>query len=272
MGDQIVRHPMTSKRVVYEIPGMEAVPTRREVEYQRDHDGGLGMDLYYPTNARAVGPLPALVFVHGFSDVGFRSRMGCRFKEMASSVSWAQLMAMSGIIAISYANRDPEHDLHGLWQYVQQNAASLGIDGGRVGVFASSGHVPLALSLLVRGAGRTPKCAVLCYGYTLDLDGAGDVADAAEKWGFVNPCAGRRCEDLARDVPILIVRAGADEMPHLNDALDRFVGWSLRCNMPLTVLNRPASPHAFDLLQANDTSRETVKDILAFARAALAAG
>ena len=61
--------------------------------------------------------------------------------------SWAQLIAASGVIAIAYTNREPETDLDALIQHVRENAASLQIDGGRLGVFAASGNVPLALAL-----------------------------------------------------------------------------------------------------------------------------
>ena len=41
---------MTSrkKRVVYQIPGMEAVTIRRDVEYRAADAGGLTLDIYYP--------------------------------------------------------------------------------------------------------------------------------------------------------------------------------------------------------------------------------
>jgi hypothetical protein len=38
--------------------------------------------------------------------------LGCRFKEMAMSVSWGQLIAASGMIAIAYTNREPAADLN----------------------------------------------------------------------------------------------------------------------------------------------------------------
>ncbi len=77
------------------------------------------------------------------------------------------------------------------------------------------------------------KCAVLCYGCMLDLDGFNHIAEAARIWGFVNPCAGKSVEDLPHDVPLFIARAGRDEMPHLNETLDRFLGKALTRNLPL---------------------------------------
>ena len=97
----------------------------------------------------------------------------------------------------------------------------------------------------------------------LDLDGSHAVAEAAGQWGFVNPCAGKSVDDLPRDLPLFIARAGQDE-PRLNDALDRFVVKALTSNLPITVVNHSTAPHAFDLFDDSETSRETIRRILAF--------
>ena len=55
---------ITKKRVVYQIPGMDAVTVRRRVEYA----GALTMDLYYPWNPKTN--LPAVVMALGYPDVG----------------------------------------------------------------------------------------------------------------------------------------------------------------------------------------------------------
>jgi acetyl esterase/lipase len=151
-------------------------------------------------------------------------------------------------------------------QYVRQNSASLGIDENSIGVWASSGNVPLALSVLMHEAREYLKCAVLCYGYTLDLEGFTGVAETAKKWGFVNPCAGKSVDDLPKDIPLFIVRAGQDQLPHLNETLDRFLFKALTCNLPITFVNHAAAPHAFDLLHDSETSREIIRQILAFMR------
>lgn len=98
----------------------------------------------------------------------------------------------------------------------------------------------------------------------LDLDGAAHVADAAKIFRFVNPAAGRSIDDLPRDVPLLIVRAGRDEMPHLNDALDRFLLNALRTNLPVTLINHHIAPHAFDILDDTDASRAVIERIVGF--------
>ena len=110
------------------------------------------------------------------------------------------------------------------------------------------------------------KCAVLCYGLLLDLEGSTSVAGLAKTFGFVNPCAGKSVDDLSRDIPLFVVRAGQDEIPHLNETIDRFLAKTLTRNLPITFANHPNAPHSFDVLHDSETSREIIRQILAFMR------
>jgi acetyl esterase/lipase len=264
------RDQISKKRVVYTMPGMEAVPVRREEPYRVTDAGPLTMDVYYPPDAKAGARTPAVIFVTGFSDLGAEKMLGSRFKDMGSFVSWAQLVAVSGLVGITYANREPG-DVHDVLHHVQQNAALLGIDGNRIGVWACSGHGPNALSVLMERGRDGLTCAVLAYAYTLDLDGSTRIADAAKQFRFVTTAADKSSNDLPRDLPLFVVRAGRDEMPGLNDALDRFVGAALAINLPVTVINHATGPHAFDLFDDTRTSRDIVKQMLAFLRFHLSA-
>ena len=255
---------ISQKRVVYTMPGVDAVTVRRDEAYRAADGDALAMDLYYPPRSKSGARTPAVIFVTGFSDVGAQRMLGCRLKEMGSYISWAQLGAASGLVAITYTNREAAADVHAVLRHVRQNAASLNIDENRIGVWACSGNGPTALSVLMQDAQDWLKCAVLCYPYTLDLDGATGVADAARQWGFVNPCAGKSVADLPRDVPLFIARAGQDQMPGLNETLDRFLVQALTRNLPVTFVNHAAAPHAFDLFDDSETSREIIRRILSF--------
>ena len=266
MSQNAPQNDITRKRVVYQIPGMDAVTIRRDVEYRGTDAGGLMMDIYYPPDWKSGARVPAVVFVSGYSDLGFQRIVGCKLKELESFISWGQLSAASGLVAITYTNTEPAADIHSLLQYLRHNAESLGIDENRIGVWACSGNVPNALSVLMADAREYLKCGVLCYGIMMDLDGSTIVADLAKMFGFVNPCVGKSVEDLPQDVPLFIVRAGQDEMPHLNETIDSFLVKALSCNLPITFANHPAAPHAFDLMHDSDTSREIIRQILAFMR------
>jgi acetyl esterase/lipase len=212
-----------------------------------------------------------VIFVTGFSDVEAQKMLGCLLKEMGSYVSWGQLAAASGLVAVTYTNREPATDVRAVLQHVRQNAKSLDIDENRIGLWACSGNVPTALSVLMQHAQDHPTCAVLCYGYMLDSDGSTAVADAAKRWRFVNPCAGKTVDDLQRDIPLFIARAGQDQMPGLNETLDRFVVNAVACNLPITFVNHSVAPHAFDLFHDSETSREIIGRILVFLQSHLLA-
>ncbi len=266
MSHETPHDDITKKRVVYQILGMDAVTIRRDIEYRATDQGDLTTDLYYPPDGKSGARTPAVVFVSGYSDLGFQKMLGCKLKEMGSYISWGQLTAGSGMVAITYSAREPAGDIHALLQYVRENAASLGIDENRIGVWACSGNVPNALSVLMHEDRQYLKCAVLCYGVMLDLEAYTSTAESAKRFGFVNPCAGRSVNDLPRDMPLFIARAGQDETPHLNETLDRFVAKALTCNLPITLTNHATAPHAFDVMHDSETSREIIRQILAFMR------
>lgn len=255
---------ISKMRVVYTLPGLDAVTVRRDETYRVADSGALTMDLYYPPDSQSAGRTPAVIFVTGYNDAGAQRMLGCRMKEMGAYISWGQLAAASGLVGITYTNSDPAADVRSVLQHIRQHATSLGIDEARIGLWACSGNVPNALAVLMRGGQDFLKCAVLCYAYTLDLDGSSRIADASKQFGFVNSSAGKAVEDLPRDLPLFIARAGRDQMPGLNEALDRFLAGALACNLPVTLVNHATGPHAFDLVDDSKASREIVRRILAF--------
>lgn len=247
------------KGVVYTMPGMDDVTVHRDVPF----GDGLVMDVYAGERRAGSGErvAGAVVIVAGYPDPGFAKFLGGPFKDMGSSVSWARLIAGSGMTAITYTNRAPVADLATLLRHIREHAPELEIDGQRLGVWASSGNVPLALSILRDSI----RCAALFYGLTLDLDGSTAIAEAATQFRFANPGA-----ELSAETPLFLVRAGQDQTPRLNEALDRFVAEALRRNVPFTLVNHPTAPHAFDLVEESEASREIVRQALAFLQRHLA--
>jgi len=177
------------------------------------------------------------------------------------------MFAASGMVGIVYEASDPPADVDAVLSHVRENAAALGIDGTRIGVWASSGNVPVALSVLMDGKVR---CGVLCYGFMLDLDGATGVAKAAAEYRFANPAAGRRVEDLPRETALFVARAGRDHFAGLNESIDAFVAAALRYNLPVMLVNHATGPHMFDLVDDTAASREVVLAMVNFLRAKLA--
>jgi hypothetical protein len=265
MTDEKKRHEITFKRTVYEIPGMDAVTIRRDVSYTPADDSRT-MDLYYPPHVCEGMSLPAVLFVAGFPDPGFERFAGCKLKETAGYVSWGQLVAANGLVGITYSNQEPVADLDRVVAYLRQNSTALGIDARRISLWACSGNVPTALGLLMQNREARFSSALLSYGIMLDPDGTIGVAQAALQLGFANPCDGKSVDDLPKEVPLMIVRAGNDQTPRLNDTIDRFVATALVRNLPLTLINHATAPHSFDLLEDSETSYEVIRSMLAFLR------
>jgi hypothetical protein len=250
--------------VVYSIPGVEAVTVQRDVPYRVTDSGSLGFDVYYPPGAAASDRRPAVLIVYGYSDAGFPNVFGRSFKEMGQTISWARLIAASGLVAILYSNRDPVEDVQSVLHHVREHAASLGIDETRLGVWAGSGNVPLALWLMMQKERRDVKCAVLCCGFMLDVPGSTTVAEMQKNYRFANPAEGKSVDDVRDDLPMLLVRAGRDQFPGINESIDSFVSGALRRNLPVRVINHADAPHAFDLFHDSDASREIIREILRF--------
>jgi dienelactone hydrolase len=259
------------KTVVLRIDGMESAAVERDVPFAGDGGAPLGFDIYRPADADPAQPLPAVILVPGYRGEGFRSRIGCDFKQMGSVTSWARLFAASGLAAIAGSNREPVGDAIALAAHVQRNGASLGVDAARLGLWAASGNVPTALRLLIERRSDPIRCAALWYGYTLDLPGATHVADGSRQFGYANACAGRSVEEIPAGTALFFARAGLEESPGLNESLDRFAAAALARNLPLTLVNHPAGRHAFDLFQDDEASRHAVRQALAFSRFQLGA-
>jgi hypothetical protein len=257
------RHEMTLRPVRYDVPDAQRVVVRKAIEYGAADAGVKTLDIYYPPDATSRA-LPAVVFVNGFSDVAAVPFIGCRINEMEGIISWARLVAASGLIAVTYTTAiDPAADTREAIRFVEQHGDQLGIDGRSLGLWASSSHVPNALGQLMERTGSF-ACAVLCYGFMLDLDGATGVADAQRMWRFANPAAGRTPGELPSGTRLLIVRAGKDSNPGLNDAIDRFVSHALAVNLPVWLVNHHDAPHAFELLEDTPTTHAVVRAILDF--------
>jgi len=266
MSQQLPEDHISRKTVVLRLPGMDEVRVQHDLEYQTDAASPLTFDLYTPPG-RATDHPGVVVSVGGYPDPGVERIFGCRTKEMGSSRSWGRLIAASGMAAVTYVNREPANDIHSILRHLREKGSGLGIDPERIGLFASSGHAPLAIATLIDDRARaTLRCAALICPLLLDLDGHTSVADMARTYRFANPAAGKTVADLRAETALFIARAGKDEMPGLNDTLDRFVMKALERNLDLSLVNLKDAPHAFDLLHDYDASREAVRAALQFLR------
>jgi hypothetical protein len=262
MSNATPRHPITLKRLLRHIDGMDHLPVRRDVPYYASAAGPLTLDVYYPSGGPGAAIAPAVIIACGYPDIGVPLALGCQFKEMAFVVSTAQLIAATGMAAIAYTTSDPAADASRVVTYLEEHGRALHVDATRVGVWAASGNGPVALSLVMQKR-RGVRAAVLSNCYTIDIAGSA-VADAAALYRFAHATAGRSPADLPPDVPLFIVRSGRDEFAGLNAALDRFVAEAIGHGVPLTLVNHATAPHAFELSDDSPRSRYIVDAMLVF--------
>jgi len=67
-------------------------------------------------------------------------------------------------------------------------------------------------------------------------------------------------------VPLFLARAGKEQFAGVNESLDAFLASALNRNLPVTFVNHATGPHAFDLFDDSETTREVIRQILAFMR------
>lgn len=240
----------------------ERVTVEREHVFISEGGGPLAFELYRPPGAE--GPRPAVLFVSGYPDPGLVAMLGKPLKDWTSYRQWARLVAASGLVGVTYANHEPG-DVVALVRHLRADAAALGIDPERLGVWACSGNVPTALGLVAR---EQVRAGALLYGFTLDVDGATEVADAARQFHFALPAV--TLAELPRDAPLLVVRAGLDATPGLDASLQRFLAAAQARGLPITRIDHSEAPHAFDVVDDSPASRRVIADVLAFLRDTLA--
>jgi acetyl esterase/lipase len=242
---------------------MEAVEARRNIVYRTVAGEALHMDVISPPGPPRARP--AVILVHG----GPIPRTGA--KNMGVFVSYGELLAASGFVAVAFDHRflapdrlaDASEDMAALVARVRSDAGSLGIDRDRLALWAFSGGGPLLAAALRERPGWLR--GVVAYYTVLDLqqpppgvdDGLG--ADGRRDFSAVLGLG----EDARSAPPLLVARAGLDN-PWLNDGIDRFVRAALAGGATLELLSHPDGRHGFDILDDDARTRLILRRTLAF--------
>ena len=247
---------MRQMRIVYSVPGMDALGIQRNLEYKIADGQPMHMDIYTPQGPSLQRP--AVVLIHG----GPIPRTGA--KDMGVFVSYGQLLAASGFVAVTFNHRflaperltDAAGDVSDLVAHIRENAISLGITQDSLALWAFSGGGPfLAVPLLQRPAWLR---AVVAYYAVLDLqkmpqpdEGIGP--ELLREYSAICSLG----EGTRHAPPILVARAGMDN-PWLNDGIDRFVQTALERGATLDLLNHPEGRHGFDILDDDARSKQII--------------
>jgi len=253
--------------VVYRIPGMDMVKIVPNLKYTGANDPNLLMDVYSPPNLKKNDRRPAVIFVHG--GAGSETTP----KDWGVYASWGRLIGASDLIGITFTHRlssrkpsleDAGSDLAAAIAYIRTNAESLNIDKDRLCIAAySAGGALVAPALRDRPA--YVRCMVNFYAF-MDIRQSGNLftvnesKEVLQKFSPINYLE----SDPGKIAPIFIARAGRDDVPTINDSIDRFTREAISRNVSLTVTNHPNGIHGFDNQNDDDRSREIIQSAIAF--------
>ena len=252
--------------VVYRVPEMDRVVVKSDLKYTDVNEPHLLMDVYLPPRLGKGERRPAVLFIHGSVPPGSPA------KNMGVYRSWGRLVAASGMVGVTFTHRlgYPEPllsvaatDVSAAINYVRDNAASLDVDKDRICLAAYSGGGPM-LSTALRDRPAHVRCLVAFYAFLdiqqSELHGAHEPPEILRDFSPITYLA----DDAGETAPMFIARAGLDEIPTMNDSIDRFIREAISKNAPLTVANHPRGVHGFDTQTDDDRSREIIRGVLAF--------
>jgi acetyl esterase/lipase len=259
---------LVMKPVVYSVPGMDKVSVKTNLKYTDANDPNLLMDVYTPQGLAKGERRPAVIFIHG--GAGSESRP----KDWGIYISWGRLVAASGMVGVTFTHRlgypkplmnESAADVEAAVSYVRANADALGVDRDRLCLAAYSAGGPL-LSPAMRDRPAYVRCLVAFYAFLdvqqSDLHRQHETPETVKAFSPITYLA----EGAERIPPIFVARAGLDQIPTMNDSIDRFIREAVAKNAPLTVYNHPGGVHGFDNQTPDARSREIVRAALDFMR------
>jgi acetyl esterase/lipase len=262
-----------AERVVYSISGMDKVGVRENLVYRTLEDQELKLDIYYPIDYRPGQKLPAAILVHG----EWPPHIIRHSKDLGVYITWGQLIAASGLIAVNFNHRaterltkveDAASDVANLVAYVRYNADDLDIDESRLCIWAFSAGMPLGMWAALRDAPSYVRCIVAYYG-VMDLQEARDVLPDVSEETLRDFSALYYLQKYGGGIaPTFIARADLDS-PRLNITIDRFVEEAERLGAPVRMMNHPEGHHGFDVLDDNERSRDIIRSTLEFVKETL---
>jgi acetyl esterase/lipase len=258
---------MTNKPIVYSKPEMREISPQTNILYKYLGGDRLFADLYSPRAPAAFARHPVVVLIHGAVPRGVEP------KEWANYVSWGQLIASSGMAAITFNHSllwsdgyDPEGLLAGatdtgdLIAFVRDNSDSLSLDPDKIALVAFSAGGPLLAAPLADSHAYL-RCVVGFYSY-LGEPLPPDSYDA----GRFSPSSALRRDTSA--TPAFVAKAGLDR-PEINDSIDDFVETARSLGREVSLVYHPNGQHGFDSMDDDETSRAIIRQSVAFMKSHL---
>jgi acetyl esterase/lipase len=262
--------PIHQMPVLYTLPAMERVSVKKGLIYKNVDGQDFPLDVYYPPDLVPDAPRGAVLFVHG----GSQPEQVEHITESRPYVTWCQLVAASGLIAVLFKHRTDEgysklpeaaSDVDDLIAFVRKESLSLCIDPDALTIWTASSGPLVALRTVLRDTPTFLRGIVVYYGLMSLLNPSYFTFNKQEKLLLqaFSPSFLLTTLDPNKVAPLFVVKAGRDRA-FLNESIDEFVTIASQHNLPITFLNHPTGSHGFDILNDDAHTRTIIKATLAF--------
>jgi acetyl esterase/lipase len=262
--DEATFNELAKKRLVYQIPGMEQVPVQKDITFKTVERLALKMDVYYPRGTEQGMTRPAVILVSGDPSPQFVERS----KDTGIYISYGQLIAASGLVAVTFNHRSLEgytklhevgSDVDDLVSYVRENSKSLGVDADALCIWAFSSGPLYGLRTAMRGAPAYIRCIISYYGGMSILNRNYFSYTPEEEPMMQEFSPVHYLREVPEGIaPLFVVKSGIDQ-PALNESIDEFVQKASAHNISITFMNHPTGSHGFDILNDDARSREIIR-------------
>jgi len=258
--------------IVYQVPGMDKVKVAQNLKYTTTDDPNVLMDFYLPSDATWAEKYPVVIFIHGGAKTEYTP------KDWGVFTTWGRLVAASGFVGVTFTHRlqYPEkslelaaQDVQAAIDYVRANADKYKADKDRLALISFSAGGPM-LTLAMRGETPFVRCLLGFYSFMDIRPSDFRKTENAETLKRFSPITYLE-KEASTIPPIFIARAGRDEVPTMDDSIDRFVAEALSRNISLNFANHPQGVHGFDNQNNDDRSREIIRAALEFMKVHLKA-
>lgn len=253
---------LNQRRIVYQIPEMEDVVCHKgEIYYSDSMD--LEADIYTPPGLSRGSKLPVVILTNNYPDVVWDRKSGVRHKDWQMIISWAELIAASGMVAVTYQTKYSPIEAESLIRYLSINADKFNIDINRIALFGCSANT-LAAQSIMQNDEFNIRCAIFYYGLLLTPDEKYYAEiDTMSSYGFYFSDL-RKVSTIPESIPLLVARAGKDQYPIIMNTTDHFVAEAIRSNAQLSFINYPEGQHDFDILDDTENSRLIIRQTVDF--------
>ena len=275
-GDAIARPAAVSfaNALAYTAPGMSDVIVHQGEVYRQTGSTRLTIDLYTPPGTEPKGRRPVVIFVFGYPDPVAEKLPGVKskLKDFGQYVSWARLVAAAGLIGVTYETLTPDSDLQAVVAHLERQADTWNLDPARMALWSCSANAPTAMTYAMQERSVPLKAAVFYYGFMPTPDDLlhEETSSVCTPRGCYIPPRGA-VPRLRSDLPLLVVRAGRDEVPFVNASIDHFMDVARSARVPLTFVDFAEGVHGFDFTKEKTAeSAEIIVQTLGFLAANLA--